>query len=190
MSFSAFRSSLLQVAFCVACAGAASADMLTVGSVGIVDSADITKIVTNDTSATLSFAQPGQQNATIRYNVSLVPEDPGFGSTRWTLKVRYQDGDPPTSETQRLLVHLKELNLSTGVPTTVLTFDSNVRLTSDPAGSESDWRLGTVSGCRPYDPDSAYFLEAIFSSDATPIAPPVRLDGMALGAGPAGDVGC
>lgn len=185
MKFSSFRSSLLQGAFCVACAGVASADMTTVGSVGIVDTADTAKIVTDGNSVTLSFAQPGQQNATVRYNVSLVPEVPSTGITAWTLKVLYQDGDPPTAETQRLLVHLKELELSTGLETTVLTSDSNVQLL---VGNESDWLVQTVSGCRGYHPDSAYFLEAIFISDATPFAPPLRLGGMALNAGTIGDV--
>lgn len=188
MKFLSFRNSLLQVALGVAFAGVASADMSIVGSVGIVDSADVAKVVTDGNAVTLSFAQPGPQVATIRYNVSLVPENDFPSTTRWTLKVLFQDGDPPGAETQSLLVHLKELDLSTGLETTVLSFDSNVQLPSDPAGSESNWRLETVTGCRNKNPDSAYFLEAVLSSDATPIAPLVRLGGMSLSAGTEAEV--
>jgi hypothetical protein len=173
--------SLLLGAFCVAHAGVASADMATVGSVGIVDPKDAGEIATDDVSATLSFAQPGQHEATIRYPVTLVPVPnvPGLNSsTLWSLTVRYQDGDPtPAAQTQRILVHLKELELSTGQVTTVVSFDSDVL---HPADVVTDWQLKTVSACHRFSPAAAFFLEAILTSSATPLAPAVRLGGMVV----------
>jgi hypothetical protein len=175
--------SLLLVASCVAYAGGASADMATamVGSVGIVDAKDVGEIATDGVSATLSFSQPGQQEAVIRYPLThpALDSDGVNDTTLWKLTVRYQDGDPPTAQTQRILVHLKELALlgPSTEPTTVVTFDSDV---TDPAGAESDWQRRTVSGCHPFDRGAAYFLEAIFTSGATPVAPLVRLGGMVV----------
>lgn len=180
---SALCRSLLLGAFCVAHAGVASADMGTVGSLGIVDTKDAGEIATDGVSATLSFAQPGPKEATVRYPVNVRKVDaPGFeGTTLWTLMVRYQDGDPqPTAQTQRILVHLQELDLLTGQVTRVVTFDSDVFLATDPEGVESDWQLRTVSACRSFNPGAAYFLEATFTSAETPFAPLVRLGGMVV----------
>ena len=175
---SALCRSLLLGALCVAHAGVASADVRTVGSLGIVDAKDAGEIATDGLSATLSFAQPGPQEATIRYPVNGPhKDDPNSEQTTlWTLTVRCQDGDPqPNAQTQRILVHLKELALSTGEVNTVVTFDSN---NFHPGDVVSDWQVKKVSACRSFNQAAAYFLETTFTSGAQVFAPQVRLEGM------------
>ena len=72
---------------------------------------------------------------------------------------------------------IKELELSPGQVTTVVTFDSN---DIHPGDVVSDWQVKKVSACRSFNQAAAYFLEATFTSRETTFAPLVRLGGVVV----------
>jgi hypothetical protein len=178
---------LLLTTLCMVRPGLHAAEMMAVGSAGVVDVADATKVVTDDISITLVLAPAGRQTATVRYATGSIPPLTTENG-EWKLTVRYQDGDPVGAQTQRILVRLQELNMSTGDIATVATFDSDVRLITDPEAAELGWQVRTVTACHIPNPSAAYFLEATLASDAQPFAPIVHLGGMTVRIRQLGDV--
>ncbi|ESQ12449.1 MAG: hypothetical protein N838_11405 [Thiohalocapsa sp. PB-PSB1] len=102
------------------CAGpAAAAPWTTVGSAGTIDEADLNLVTMNHGVAYLGGGAPVGSVANIRYNVVAV-DDLQVGGAPW-MQVRFKDNGAGA----QVVLRLKAYNVSTGMTTTLLTFDSN-----------------------------------------------------------------
>jgi hypothetical protein len=135
----------------------------TVASAGTVDDADVGEVVftgslaklqipvltdqtTKATSASLS------SSAVIYYNV--VALDGLFFGEGATLRARFLDN----GDQAQVILHLKEVNLDTGVTTTKMTLDSNKFPSASAFQTQSVSKCGSGSGFN--FANRAYFIEA------------------------------
>jgi hypothetical protein len=147
----------------------------TVGSAGTVDEADTAKIkFTNSTAQmgsvpvnkALSLAPiiNSTTSAIIRYNVTAV--DALTVSTAVAMNVRYLDAGPLASVVAKLI----QVNLTTGVETILLTFDSR----NFPQAST--YQLKGVNNCFPFRPirfdfiNNAYYVSSTLTKSAIVIS--------------------
>jgi hypothetical protein len=90
-----------------------------IGSTGTVDEADTSIVKFSGATATVKGSAPLPAKLDIRYNI--VAEELLGGGDNVLMTVRYRDN----GDAARVIVRIKELDLSTGAISTKLTFDSN-----------------------------------------------------------------
>jgi hypothetical protein len=130
----------------------------TIGSAGTVDQADQDIAVFSGSWAGVSASAALPATVNVRYNIVSVD---GLiqGGGRHYMKVRYLDN----GDQARVVVYLKELDLTTGVTTTRMTFDSN----SYPQSFLGQSQTMNVGCTFPFPPapwgynfeEKAYYLE-------------------------------
>ena len=129
---------------------------VTAGSTGTVDTADTNTIVFNQDRAELKASATLPAKGTIRYNIV----NTGLGSTPNTMDVRFRDNGPGA----RVVVRMNQINISTGVVSRWVVFDSNVWAPS----SGYQVQIPTCGLSFDFSGTWEYFLEATLSkTDAT-----------------------
>ena len=101
-------------------------------SVGVVDDADAAHLDTIGYWIRCKSSAPTGTHLNLRYDVAM--ENNGIFPDTWDLRVKFRD----RGSNERIIVRLKEHNVSTGVTYTRMTLDSNSYSAS------SGWQVRTV----------------------------------------------
>jgi hypothetical protein len=145
---------------------AAQRPWTTIGSAGTVDDADVAEVDTAAATVRISATAPVPASVVVRYNVVAV--EGLFGRDAIVMSARYRDNGSGA----RVVTALKRLDFTTGVITTMLTFDSNSR---PPAG---DFQIGVVHNCMaPVAFDflgNVYFVEVTLTKSSADGAPALQ----------------
>jgi hypothetical protein len=152
---------LLAIVTVIASVSAAAAQCTSVGSAGTVDGADVAEFETAGPQMRVRGTATLPATVVIRYNVVSVNGMTG-GDGAITMYVRYLDN----ATGARVLSVLKQVNIQTGVITTMLTLDSN------DFAPDSDFQTQGVDRCAVFNfTQNAYFIETTLTK-STPAARP------------------
>jgi hypothetical protein len=147
---------MLVITVALGTVGGAAAQWTSVGSAGTVDEADIAKYETSGSAVRIIDTVPTPASVVIRYNVVAVAGLSGGDGI--VLNARYRDNGSGA----RVLAVLRQINIETGVTTTVLTLDSNTLEQS------SDFQTRFVAACKTVLDflSNAYFIEMTLSKSS------------------------
>lgn len=146
----------------------------TVASAGTVDDSDVGLVNLIGSTAQFKGTAPSSESILIRYNVTATA---GIDAINDRITVRYRDNGPDA----RVVVSLLQLDLDTGLTTTLATFDSN----AFPGSSSIQTQVVNFGGCWfNYDfAANAYFIEALLTrttESGRPTLSAIQLSGFNL----------
>lgn len=144
----------------------------SVGSAGTVDEEDLKIVRLGGPSGVVSMAPAATGTLNIRYNVVAV--DGIFGGNNYGLTLRYRDD---AGAGGRVVARLKQLNLATGVETTLLKLDSN----SFPFAPDYQVRnVYSACGSSLNFSNNAYFVDVEIVKNAASAKPALAMMRLAL----------
>jgi hypothetical protein len=155
---------LLVVALVVGSVSVTAAQWTTVGSTGSVDEGDLATSDMSGFQVRIRSAATLPAAVVVRYNV--VAAEGVMGGNGIVLNARYRDNGPGA----HILAVLRQVNITTGVTTTLLTFDSNS------FAQLPGFQAQGVSDCGPvFDfSTSAYFVETTITKASADGAPALQ----------------